>query len=550
MSDEKRILVLSAGGTEDPLIFAIDEINPDFVYFLYTPRSKKTCEKVIEKTHQKYHYNFINNTNDELVLDFYSQDYDFVEENQNIAIRKKYIDYKPVLSDEYMINNHQSLDEAFEVSKKLLSNINDKIEKSYESDEGKEVKVYVDFTGGTKTMVSGLVLAVIEGEFNDFELTYVGEKTIEDNKTATGRDKGGVGVVKKGYELYEKQINPYNKHAIPEFNKGINFFNKYQFEAAQENFDSAKKNLDEGFDKKLAELYSELVFIYNKWDKFDEEKITKNTSAFDMLKKLFYKKIDADVELKRHLKNTELNIAQKNIGRDMDKRQSNLYDSLQNNLEFLSLKIRGLSPDVPTKKKEPLEKRIEYYLPDLLNNAYRRIEEGKIDDAIARLYRISELIAQIKLCELGLINLNTLESNKKFKIPIKTLEDKASEKGICDEVSSFIEDNKEKPYVFTDEDGNLIEKESKNLKIANVNSYKLLKMFGFDRVKEFEELYEDLKNRNDTILAHGLKPMDKDDTVEIYYKTKEFASLFYEDLDYHMELSQFPKLVKGEFYEN
>ena len=86
----------------------------------------------------------------------------------------------------------------------------------------------------------------------------------------------------------------------------------------------------------------------------------------------------------------------------------------------------------PLKKKEPLEKRIEYYLPDLLNNAYRQIEEGKIDDAIARLYRISELIAQIKLCELGLINLNTLESNKKFKIPIKTLEDKASEKGICD----------------------------------------------------------------------------------------------------------------------
>ena len=75
-------------------------------------------------------------------------------------------------------------------------------------------------------------------------------------------------------------------------------------------------------------------------------------------------------------------------------------------------------------------------------------------------------------------------------------------------------------------------------------------MFGVDRVKEFEELYEDLKNRNDTILAHGLKPMDKDDTVEIYNKTKEFASLFYEDLDYHMELSQFPKLVKGEFYEN
>ena len=49
MSDEKRILVLSAGGSEEPLEFAINEINPDLVYFLHTQKSKSICEKVIEK---------------------------------------------------------------------------------------------------------------------------------------------------------------------------------------------------------------------------------------------------------------------------------------------------------------------------------------------------------------------------------------------------------------------------------------------------------------------------------------------------------------------
>ncbi len=46
--------------------------------------------------------------------------------------------------------------------------------------------------------------------------------------------------------------------------------------------------------------------------------------------------------------------------------------------------------------------RCKYILASMLNNARRRADESKYDDAIARLYRSLELIAQIKLKEYGL----------------------------------------------------------------------------------------------------------------------------------------------------
>ena len=70
---------------------------------------------------------------------------------------------------------------------------------------------------------------------------------------------------------------------------------------------------------------------------------------------------------------------------------------INENLEFLKLKIskRGIKTGD-----------VKYYLPDLLNNAYRRIEEGKYDDAVARLYRSIELTAQLGLVNEGVVDVN------------------------------------------------------------------------------------------------------------------------------------------------
>ena len=52
----------------------------------------------------------------------------------------------------------------------------------------------------------------------------------------------------------------------------------------------------------------------------------------------------------------------------------NFYKQMKNNKLFLDRKLSS---------SEDIYKNIPYYLPDLLNNAERRIKEGKYDDAIS-----------------------------------------------------------------------------------------------------------------------------------------------------------------------
>ena len=57
-----------------------------------------------------------------------------------------------------------------------------------------------------------------------------------------------------------------------------------------------------------------------------------------------------------------------------------------------------------------------YVLASMLNNARRRAEEHKYDDAIARLYRSLELIAQIRLKEYGIITSEGIKNQEKSKL--------------------------------------------------------------------------------------------------------------------------------------
>lgn len=127
-----------------------------------------------------------------------------------------------------------------------------------------------------------------------------------------------------------------------------------------------------------------------------------------------------------------------------------------------------------------------FILASLINNSIRRAEEYKYDDAIARLYRSFELIAQIRLTKYG------IESSD---VDVSLL----NEKGVSKE---FIEDLEK-----TREDG--------KIRIGLIKDFLLLNELNDDLGEIYIENENKIKNltqkRNNSILAHGLDSQSKQD---------------------------------------
>lgn len=433
-------LILSCGGSPEPLIFSIKNVNPDFVYFLCSDDSKKEVDDILI-------------------------DANFSKENYDIKV----------------VNDHESLDESFAKSREIIK----ELQTDYDD-------IHIDFTGGTKPMVSGLVLAAI-GE--NCSYSYVGTEDSE------GRDKNGLGIVQNGFESIKEQKDPYDVFAVMEFEKGMDFFNRYQFGAAYTNFDEANLKLESESLKELTCLYLDIVDVYSKWDKFnnktDEGRIL--ISKFNNI---------------RDSINTS-----SNIENYLNDNYSNFISQINENMEFLKLKLsrRGrIKPgDVP------------YYLADLLNNAYRRIEEEKYDDAVARLYRSIELIAQLKLTEYGIIDESNLVSNSEFKINKLSLSNLENI-----EANDFVQ--KFPSY----------HKSGRIFPLALKNSYELLCILGCDFAKEYlddDDINSNISSRNSSILAHGLNPIDEEKANELYSQVFEYAKKVFPEVEKYMKMAEFPK---------
>lgn len=436
-------LVLSTGGSPEPLIKCIYDYQPDFVYFLHSEDSLKIAKEVIEKTGFNKNYEF------------------------------------------KLINDSDNLQESFVKSREIIKKLKDK-----------NYMVSIDFTGGTKPMVSGLVLAAIGENCN---YSYVGAMSKE------GRNKNGVGIVKNGFESIKSQKDPYNIYAIFEFDRGIGFFNNYQFNASKKNFKEAESKLENETLKELSHIYLNMVDLYSTWDLFNNTMINGKTQLHRYLKTEILEKI---------LNNSNL---EKKIKED----NPDLIIQIENNIKFLEKKI--------SKRNKTITKDINYYLPDLLNNALRRIEELKYDDAIGRLYRSIELIAQINITNLGLIDENILRDNHEFRINKNILEEKI-DLNTLNEIKYWEE----------------YSSESNTLKLALNKSYGLLDLWGVDFASKYlndKKFKNYVQKRNSSILAHGIEPISKEDAETLYELVFNYAKDSCPDIVYYMNLAKFPKLI-------
>ena len=159
--------------------------------------------------------------------------------------------------------------------------------------------------------------------------------------------------------------------------------------------------------------------------------------------------------------------------------------------------------------------RCYYILASILNNAKRRFDEKKFDDAVARLYRSLELIAQIQLykkygIDTSNVDVDILEKNNINSKFVKMLKNKKGAK-----------------------------------KISLRQDYELLTYYDDDLGKFYDKNEKEMKSllsyRNHSILAHGLVSLDDKKFSKLNKKVFEFARILKPDIDYYIEKTKFPK---------
>jgi hypothetical protein len=193
------------------------------------------------------------------------------------------------------------------------------------------------------------------------------------------------------------------------------------------------------------------------------------------------------------------------------------WDKFQHDTAFKALKSLR-SPEF-NKNKSFLgkllnaEEKEPYWIADLINNAKRRGDiEHKFDDAVARLYRTVELIAQFRL-------------RKEHKIEPSKL------------YSEQIPSSLREKWGLTGTD--------EKIKIGLEKDYELLAAKEDIIGKKFiedAELRSLLSKRNFSILAHGLEPLNKKTYRKLLSKTIDLAQLTITNLNHDLENSCFVTL--------
>lgn len=298
----------------------------------------------------------------------------------------------------------------------------------------------VDYTGGTKTMSVALGLAIVR---EGFEFSYVG---------GDKRTKDGLGVVVDGSEIVRAGINPWALFAVDEHRLVIKYFNRYQYIAAKEVSDMLinKSELNPNL-KQLFKIISELAVVYDQWDKFQHSEAIKGFK-----------------HVIEHL-NSYVSVGGKT-------KYQGLLTEVQNNFE----RLKELAIDTKQFKKPSRS-----LIIDLIANAERRAAENKYDDAVARLYRALEMVAQVAITEPPL----SVESASNF--PEAKLPEALKE----DYVKQYSRDGK--------------------IKLGLEALFKVLNSIDppHPHAQTFWAYYERLRNvqnaRNQSILAHGLTPVEK-----------------------------------------
>lgn len=217
---------------------------------------------------------------------------------------------------------------------------------------GANYRVCVDFTGGTKCMSAGVVLASLDW---NCVWQYVGGKE---------RTKGGVGIVVDGKENIVHPKNPWDTLAWRHVLRAAALFDQGDAGAATAVVEQALRTAPDGAVKRALAALMQFCSIYREWDAFRHKEALRHISEFET----------ARYALTCLLSDESVDLLQRQAASDRVI-LSQLADATE-----------------PT----------ELWIADLFSNGERRMKERRWDDAAARYYRCLEALAQQRLAERGI----------------------------------------------------------------------------------------------------------------------------------------------------
>lgn len=391
----KKVLILSVGGSSEPIINAIKINNPDYVYFFCSTGhrgSQQTVDgpgdpcgdKRISKCPACSHEFYLGNP-----------------KGKSIAIQTG------LDKSQYDIIVVADPDDLNDCYAKLLELAN-KIDELH----GRDLQIVANYTGGTKTMSVALALVGLVTEKWDL-CVNLGPRT-----DLIKVKSGDVPIVIDKWNIFSQTQIESVRRTIKKFDYA---------HAAHVIAEILQRPLEKAFRDKLIEAM-QLCQAFNNWDKFAHDKA----------------------------------------------------------LGLLEIHGRGFSKYIIILKKilGQLEKRSGYELVgDLLNNAERKARRAYYDDAVGRLYRATELFAQIRLkIQYGYDTSNILLTD--------------------------LPENLQREYETR------IRKDNK-LILGLKEGYELLAGFKDPIGKKYNEEKKQIENaltyRNNSIFAHGLRPLGEAD---------------------------------------
>ena len=310
--EKVEYLILSVGTSYEPLVLSISLLKPEKILFLCTAETGKYLEKVVK--------------------------------------------YCGLLAGDY---------QKTIVSETDPSDIYMEIKQAYLA-WGKPLKLYIDFTGGTKAMSAAAAMA---GAMINVQLVYIG----------TNEYLPYFRKPRPGSETFFYITNPLEVFGDLEIEKAFTLFSKYNYSGAREKLAELKENIpDPNIRQQLNFVYL-LANVYEMWDALDFR------------------------EAYRYIR-----ILNKELKRD---RQTHSQFLMMDMVELLEEQEQILEPlseiaqMIIEKKQMTILSGNKYIIPlmfTMLQNAAIREKQEKYDMATLLLYRLLEMIEQRRLAKYNL----------------------------------------------------------------------------------------------------------------------------------------------------